>query len=97
MLVRKFIDSEKKNIQTSEKKNQFLIHLVSTLLQGRMQGKSSLKCGYFIFECVAQSYRFSVDLYRCVHRVDVIILLLVFKEIVFLKRRKIPSFTLVTA
>ena len=45
MLVRKFLDCEK-TIQTSDK-NQFLIHLVSTLSQGRMQGKSLLKCGYF--------------------------------------------------
>ena len=55
-----------------------------------MQGKSSLKCGYFIIECVAQFklYRFSVDLYQCVHRVVVIILLLVFEETIFLKREE---------
>ena len=57
-----------------------------------MREKSSLKCGYFI-ECVAQFklYRFSLDLYQFVHRVVVIFLLLVFEEIISLKRRKIPK------
>ena len=54
---------------------------------------------FFIIECVTQfkSYRFSVDLYQCVHRVAVIILLLVSVEIISLRRRKIPKGTLITA
>ena len=57
-----------------------------------MLEESSLKCGYFI-ERVAQfkPYCFSVDLYQCVHRVVVIFLLLVFEEIISLKRRKYPN------
>ena len=64
-------------------------HLVSTLSQGRMQEKSSLKCGYFI-ECVAQfkPYRLSMDLYQFVHRVVVIFLLLVFEEMISLKKKE---------
>ena len=44
----------------------------------------------FIIECVAQfkPYRSAVDLYQCAHRVAVIILLLVFEEIIFLKRKE---------
>ena len=61
----------RKTIQTCEK-NQFLIHLVSTLSQGRMLQKSSLECVYFI-ECVAQfkPYRFSMDLYQGIEPMDI--------------------------
>ena len=47
----------------------------------------------FYWMCVVQfkQYRFSMDLYQFVHRVVVIFLLLVFEEIIFLKRRKIPK------
>ena len=54
-----------------------------------MLEKSSLKCGYFI-KCVTQfkPYRFSMDLYQCVHRVVVIFLLFVFEEIISLKMQE---------